>query len=108
MRPIHHTMWNSAVASAIEAIPSATEPTMNHEPGTSMRASGSSAVARPRERNAVMVPNARTTVLQFMKNSSRPEVTIIGTPIHRLHAEMRRNDGGSWMSVPMKWGARIP
>ncbi len=56
-------------------------------------------------KNAVMVPNARTTVFQFMKNSSNPEVTIMGTPIHRLHAEILRNDGASMMPAFSMMGA---
>ena len=57
-----------------------------------MRSIGSSPRPARRGRNiAVMVLNARTTVFHWMKNSSRPEVTIMGTPIQRLQVEMRRN-----------------
>ncbi len=88
--PIHHLMWNSECPSSTAAVPSTMKPPMNHDPGTSIFSIGSSRPAL-RLRNAVIVPKARTTVFQFMKNSSSPEVTIMGTPIHRLHDEIRRN-----------------
>ncbi len=77
---------------------------MNHEPGTSMRSSGS-APAR-RRKNAATVLKARTTLRQLRKKSSSPEVTIMGTPIHRLHEEIFRNVGSAMSPAARKCGAR--
>ena len=93
--PIHQWMWKIRLPSTIAPRPKNTKPATNHEPGTSMRSIGSAAAPGERPRNEVMVPNARSTDFHCMKNSSSPEVTIMGTPIHRLHAEILRNEAAS-------------
>ena len=101
--PIHQVMWNSMWPRITTTSPSTAKPPRNHVPGTSIRSMGS--VPARRFRNAPMVPKARTTVCQFMKNSSKPDVTIIGTPIHRLHVEIFRKLGVSITPALRKCGA---
>ena len=71
-----------------------------------MRSIGSLGALLRRLNIAPMVPNARSTVFQFRKNSSRPDVTSIGTPIHRLQLEILRNVGASMSPARRKCGAR--
>ena len=90
IRPIHQVMWNNWWPRMMTTTPSTANPPRNQEPGTSMRSIGSPLPARLRK-NAVRVPKARTTVRHCRKNTRSPEVTIMGTPIHRLHDEIRRS-----------------
>ena len=89
--PIHQWMWKMCVAEHDHG------QAQHDEPADEPRARHLDplhrvvALAGAAGKNAVMVLNARTTVFHCRKNSSRPEVTIIGTPIHRLHDEIRRN-----------------
>ena len=58
-------------------------------------------------KNAVMPLNARATERQFRKNINRPEVTIMGTPVHKLQREILPNDAAGITPASSMRGARM-
>ena len=84
--PIHQEMPNSHWPNRTQAPPETRMPAANHEPGTSMRRSGSPAVCSVAA--DVRLPKARRIVRHRRAKAVRPEATIIAVAGHNVHELM--------------------